>query len=103
MGLRCNVDIDFQTVTKLPGIENAVFPSGHLHAGCCWSSVRLVTDERNFSFEVAFFWKLDTADLLNVSVGPITDTNLAFPGVKTFEELCTLFRFLSLPYPENWP
>lgn len=89
------MNIDFQTVTKLPGIENELFDSGHLYAGCCHHSYYSVPDT---SLDMQFNWNVETAELRWVSL-----MFVRFPGVKTFEELRTLFKFLSLPYPENWP
>lgn len=94
--------IDFQTVTRLPGIENTTFPPGHTAEGACYQSEIIVEGEPS-SGVYSFCWNVYTAGLTSVGIGRLGGSILVMDNVKTFADLKAVLAFIGLPYPENWP
>lgn len=96
------MNIEFAICTKLPGIENTVFPPGHPYGGSCYQSEIIVGDDPNIGV-YSFCWNIHTAELMSVGIGRFGGSVLLMNNVKTFENLKDVLAFIGLPYPENWP
>ena len=94
------MNIDFQSVANLPGVQHTFFGSGHPQHGAVYCSTVVLSKD----CVLAIMWDIFTGNVRLINLyNNDKEHSHNFENVKTFSELKTLLSFVPLPYPETWP